>query len=45
MERNQNQPNFYEPIISATIEKIVKPCIENVNNDDASNKNSPAEVN
>ena len=44
LERNQNQPNFYEPIISATIEKIVKPCIENVNNDDASNKNSPAEV-
>ena len=36
---------FYEPIISATIEKIVKPCNKKVNNNDANNKNSPAKVN
>ena len=31
LERNQYPPNFYEPIISATAEKIVKPYIEKVN--------------
>ena len=36
---------FYETIISATLEKIVKPCNEKVNNDDASNENSPTKVN
>ena len=41
LEQNQYPPNFYEPIISATIEKIVKPCIQNVNNDDANNENLP----
>ena len=45
LERNQCPPNFCEPIISATIEKIVKPCIEKVNNDDANNGNSPPKVN
>ena len=43
MERNQYPPNFYEPI-SATSKKIVKTCIENVNNDDANNENSPSKV-
>ena len=42
LERNQYPPNFYEPIISATVEKIVKPCNEKVNNDDANNENSTA---
>ena len=45
LERNQCPPDFYEPIISATIEKIVQPCIEKVNNDDANNGNSPPKVN
>ena len=45
LEWNQYPPNFYEPIISATIEKIVKPCNEKVNSDDANNENSPAKVN
>ena len=45
MEQNQYPPNFYEPIISATIEKIVKLCIEKVNNKDANNENLPAKVN
>ena len=44
MERKQYPCNFYEPIISATIEKTVKPCNEKVNNDDANNENSPAKV-
>ena len=26
LEQNQYPPNFYEPIISATVEKTVKPC-------------------
>ena len=38
LERNQYPPNFYEPITSATIENIVKPCNEKVNNDDANNE-------
>ena len=42
LERNQYPPNFYKPIISATIKKIVKPCIEKVNNDDGNNENLPA---
>ena len=45
LERNRYPPNFYKPIISATIEKIVKPCIDKVNNGDANNENSPAKVN
>ena len=45
MERKQYPPNFYEPVISATIEKIVKPCNEKVNNDDATNENSLTRVN
>ena len=45
LEWNQYPPNFYEPIISATIEKIVKPCNQKVNNDDANNENSRAKVN
>ena len=45
LEQNQYPPNFYEPIISAITEKIVKPCIEKVNNDDANNENLPAKVN
>ena len=45
LERNRYPPNFYKPIISATIEKIVKPCIEKVNKGDANNENSPAKVN
>ena len=45
MKWNQYPPNFYELIISAAIEKIVKPCNEKVNSDDANNKNSPAKVN
>ena len=45
MERNQYPPNFYDPIISGTIEKIVKPYNEKVNSDDANNENSPAKVN
>ena len=45
LEWNQYPPNFYEPIISATIEKNVKPCNEKVNCDDANNENSPAKVN
>ena len=45
MEQNQYSPNFYEPIISATTEKIVKPYIEKVNNDDGNNENLPAKVN
>ena len=45
MEQNQYPPNFYEPIISATIENIVKPSIEKVNNADVNNKNLPAKVN
>ena len=45
LERSRYSPNFYKPIISATIEKIVKPCIEKVNNGDANNENSPAKVN
>ena len=36
--------NFYEPIILATIEKIVKPCNQEIDNDDGSNKNSPTKV-
>ena len=44
MERNQHSTNFYEPIISATIEKMVKPCNEKVNKDDENNENSPAKV-
>ena len=43
LERNQYPPNFYEPI-SATSKKIVITCIENVNNDDANNENSPSKV-
>ena len=42
LERNQYPPIFYEPIISATIEKIVKSCNAKVNNDDANNENSTA---
>ena len=45
LERSRYPPNFYKPIISATIEKIVKPCIDKVNNGDANNENSPAKVN
>ena len=45
LEWNQYPPNFYEPIISATIEKNVKTCNEKVNCDDANNENSPAKVN
>ena len=45
MEQNQYPLDFYGPIISLTIEKIVKPCNKKVNNDDANNKNSPAKVN
>ena len=45
MEWNQYPPNVYEPLISATIEKIVKPCNEKVNSDDANNESSPAKVN
>ena len=45
LERNRYPPNFYKPIISATTEKIVKPCIEKVNKGDANNENSPAKVN
>ena len=45
MTRNQYPPIFYEAIISATLEKIVKPCNEKVNNGDASNENSPTKVN
>ena len=45
LERNQYPPNFYEPIISATIEKTVKTCIGKVNNDDPNNENLLAKVN
>ena len=45
LERNQYPPNFYELIISASTENIVKPSIEKVNNADVNNKNLPAKVN
>ena len=45
LDWNQYPPNFYEPIISATVEKIVKPGVKKVNNDDANNENLPAKVN
>ena len=45
MERNQYPPHFYKPIISATIENIVKPGNEKVKNDDANNENSLTKVN
>ena len=44
-EQNVYPPNFYKLIISATIEKIVKPCNEKVHSDDVNNENSPAKVN
>ena len=44
-ERNIDPPNFYKPIIAATIEKIVKPCNEKVHSDDVNNENSPVKVN
>ena len=45
LEWNQYPPNFFKPIISATIEKIVKSCTDKDNNNDADNENSPAKVN
>ena len=45
MDWNQYPPNFYEHSISATVEKIVKPGIKKVNNDDGNNENLPAKVN
>ena len=45
LEQYQYPPNFYKPITSAKIEKIIKPCIEKVNNDDANNENLPAKMN
>ena len=45
LELNQYPPNFFKPIISATIEKIVKSCTDKDNNNDADNENSPAKVN
>ena len=44
-ERNIYPPNFYKPIISATTEKIVKPCNEKVHSDNVNNENSPVKVN
>ena len=45
LEPNQYPPNFYEPIISAAIEKFIEQYIEKVNNDGANNENSLAKVN
>ena len=44
MERNQYPSNFYETIISATIEKTVKLCNEKADNDDPNKEKSPAKV-
>ena len=39
LERNQDPLNFHAPIASATIEKIVKPCVEKVTISDTQHAN------
>ena len=45
LQQNQYPSSFSESIISATIENIVKPCIEKVDNDDVNNENLQVKVN